>query len=59
MYNWKLPQVNLRLNPYRMALFHHTIFTEAMDKNLSGVKSSRSELFFNFYFCENKENAFC
>ena len=60
MYNWKLPDVNSPLNVWGMALWHHTNFTDAMDRILWNIKASKSAEFLEIHLCENnrkKEDA--
>ena len=48
------PHVISPLNMRRIALWQHTIFTEAMDRTQWSRKSSRSAVFLKKHICENK-----
>ena len=54
MYNPKLPNVDSPLKLGGIALWQHTIFTEALERTLCLIKSSRSSVFLKIHHYEKK-----
>ena len=54
MYNWKLPHVKKSFNLWAITLWQQTVYTEAMYRTLSSVKSSRSAVFLKIHHSQNK-----
>ena len=54
MYKWNLPQVNLSLKVWGVALWQHKISTVVTDRTLWSIKCSRSSLFLKLKLCWNR-----